>query len=176
MKQFPSVQPLTASPTLRDRTTFHDFHEPSRENPRHHSRSAITQLAGILFFAPGETLSRMGSSTIFQRSYSKTRTVFTNFRFSRFVPHPPPLLLLVSAIEIKSASITPVSLLKNDEVTLLFSFFLFFAFFPFPHNKSTSGIFIETAFETVTSFEIDFCKLSAANLYTLRLRVCACVS
>lgn len=175
MKQFPSVQPLTASPTLRDRTTFHDFHEPSRENPRHHSRSAITQLAGILFFAPGGNSVADGLVDDFSTKLLENSDGFHKLSILA-IPHPPPLLLLVSAIEIKSASITPVSLLKNDEVTLLFSFFLFFAFFPFPHNKSTSGIFIETAFETVTSFEIDFCKLSAANLYTLRLRVCACVS
>lgn len=139
------------------------FSKP-RESIRHHSRSAITQLAAgfyyfflFFFLHLGETLSRMGSSTIFQRSYSKTRT-FSNFRSSRFIPHPPSLLLVL-AIEIKSASITTVPLLKNDEVTLLFFLFFFcFLFFVFcffsipPHNKSASGIFIGTAFETVTRF------------------------
>lgn len=158
-----SYQPLQPH---RDRTTFHDFHrtEPSRENPRrHHSRSfAITQLAGILFFAPGgggeKTLSRMGSSTIFQRSYSKTRT-FSNFRFSRFIP-----LLLVLAIEIKSASITPVSLVEKRWGYS--AFFLSFFFFP-PTTSPRTEYLLKPAFETVTSFEIDFCKLSTANLYTL---------
>ena len=150
-------------PPLLDRRQHFTIFEAARIHPPSFSISDNPISSGVLLFFSffflhlGETLSRMGSSTIFQRSYSKTRT-FSNFRSSRFIPHPPSLLLVL-AIEIKSASITTVPLLKNDEVTLLFFLFFFcFLFFVFcffsipPHNKSASGIFIGTAFETVTRF------------------------
>lgn len=160
-----NFQSLTTSP--RSEATFHDFRS------RHHSRSAITQLAAgfyyfflFFFLHLGETLSRMGSSTIFQRSYSKTRT-FSNFRSSRFIPHPPSLLLVL-AIEIKSASITTVPLLKNDEVTLLFFLFffcfLFFVFFPsLPTTSPRAEYLLERLSKPLPGFEIDFCKLSTAK-------------
>lgn len=170
-----NFQSLTTSP--RSEATFHDFRS------RHHSRSAITQLAAgfyyfflFFFLHLGETLSRMGSSTIFQRSYSKTRT-FSNFRSSRFIPHPPSLLLVL-AIEIKSASITTVPLLKNDEVTLLFFlfFFLFFCFLfffhPSPQQVRERNIYWNGFRNRYQVSRLTSVNFPRQNLYTLRLRVC----
>lgn len=96
----------------------------SRENLRHGSRSAITQLAEYYFLhlRSSVTLGKSTSLSLiqhFQRGYSKTRT-FSNFRSLWLAA------LLVLAIEIKSASITWLLMLKNDEFRQFLFFFLFF--------------------------------------------------
>lgn len=86
-----SYQPLQPH---RDRTTFHDFHrtEPSRENPRrHHSRSfAITQLAGILFFAPGEGGENSVADGLVDHFSTKLLENSDVFKLSILAIHPPP--------------------------------------------------------------------------------------
>lgn len=135
----------------------------SRENLRHGSRSAITQLAEYYFLhlRSSVTLGKSTSLSSIQHLNEvtrKTRT-FSNFRSLWLAA------LLVLAIEIKSASITWLPMLKNDEFRQFLSFFFPFFLQQFtPLNIYWNGFRVvgrNFSHRFLQSFSPEICLLSA---------------